>query len=255
MTNILTERDGAIHRIGIHRPEKKNALTAAMYRDLAQALNGAEADPAVRVTLLHGSEELFTAGNDLNDLLADPPRSADSGVAHFLRAISVTKKPVVAAVAGPAVGVGTTMLLHCDLVYAADNARFALPFVSLGLCPEAASSYLLPMLAGYQRAAQLLLLGEPFGAATAREIGLVTEIVAPHELMSAAMDCARKLAALPPEAVRITKELMKRGLRQGIDEQLVEESKHFIARLDSPEAKEAFSAFLEKRKPDFSRFD
>lgn len=254
MTNILTERDGAILRIGIHRPEKKNALTAAMYLGIADALAAAEADPAVRVMLLHGSEEAFTAGNDLNDFLANPPRSDDSGVARFLFSICDTKKPLVAAVAGPAVGVGTTMLLHCDLVYAADNAKFALPFVNLGLCPEAASSYLLPMIAGYQRAAKLLLLGEPFDAATAREFGIVTEIVAPGELMNTAMSAARKLAALPPSSVRVTKALMKRGLRQGVDEQIVEELKHFIARLDSPEAKEAFSAFLEKRKPDFSRF-
>jgi len=254
MTNIVTERDGAILRIGIQRPEKKNALTAAMYLGIADALTAADADPAVRVMLLHGSEEAFTAGNDLNDFLANPPRSNDSGVARFLRAISDTKKPLVAAVAGPAVGVGTTMLLHCDLVYAADNAKFALPFVNLGLCPEAASSYLLPMIAGYQRAAKLLLLGEPFDAATAREFGIVTEIVAPGELMNAAMNTARKLAALPPSSVRITKALMKRGLRTGIDETMAEELKHFIARLDSPEAKEAFSAFLEKRKPDFSRF-
>jgi enoyl-CoA hydratase/carnithine racemase len=253
MTNILTDRDGAILRIGIHRPEKKNALTAAMYLGLADALIAAEADAAVRVMLLHGTDEVFTAGNDLNDFLADPPRSNDSGVARFLRALVETKKPLVAAVAGPAVGVGTTMLLHCDLVYAADNARFALPFVSLGLCPEAASSYLLPMVAGYQRAAQLLLLGEPFDAPSAREFGLVTEVVAPGELMNVAMNTARKLAGLPPLAVRVTKALMKRGLRQGIDEHMVEELQHFIVRLDSPEAKEAFSAFLEKRRPDLSK--
>jgi enoyl-CoA hydratase/carnithine racemase len=172
---------------------------------------------------------------------------------RFLRAIVDAKKPLVAAVAGPAVGIGTTMLLHCDVVYAADNAKFALPFVSLGLCPEGASSYLLPMMVGYQRAAKLLLLGEPFDAATAREIGFVTEVVAPGELMSAASSVARKLAALPPSSVRITKELMKRSLREGIDAQMAEELEHFAERLDSPEAKEAFSAFLEKRRPDFGR--
>jgi enoyl-CoA hydratase/carnithine racemase len=253
MTNILTQRDDAIFRIGIHRPEKKNALTAAMYLALADALNAADADATVRVILLHGSEDAFTTGNDINDFLANSPRDKDAGVA-FLRAIANTEKPLVAAVAGPAVGVGTTMLLHCDFVYAADNAKFALPFVSLGLCPEGASSYLLPIIAGYQRAAKVLLLGEPFDATTARELGLVTEIVAPGELMSAASSVARKLAALPPSSLRITKELMKRGLRQGIDEQMAEELKHFARRLDSPEAKEAFNAFLEKRKPDFGRF-
>jgi enoyl-CoA hydratase/carnithine racemase len=253
MTGILTERDGAIVRIGLHRPEKKNALTAAMYVALADALSTADADPAVRVMMLHGSEEAFTAGNDINDFLVNPPRDESSGVARFLRAIVDARKPLVAAVAGPAVGVGTTMLLHCDFVYAADTAKFALPFVSLGLCPEGASSYLLPMLAGYQRAAQLLLLGEPFDAATARELGIVTEVVAPNELMTAASRVAHKLAALPPSSVQITKVLLKRGLRKGIDEQLTEEAKHFIERLDSPEAKEALSAFLEKRRPNFSK--
>jgi enoyl-CoA hydratase/carnithine racemase len=254
MTHISIERDATLARIGIDRPAKKNALTAAMYLALADALNGADADPAVRAILLHGHEDAFSAGNDLNDFLENPPRGTDSGVARFLRAIVEVKKPLVAAVAGPAVGVGTTMLLHCDLVYAADNAKFALPFVTLGLCPEAASSYLLPLLAGYQRAAKVLLLGEPFDAAAARELGLVTEVVAPGEVLTVATNAARKLAALPPASVRITKELMKRGLRRGIDEHMAQELEHFVARLDSPEAKEAMGAFLEKRRPDFSRF-
>jgi enoyl-CoA hydratase/carnithine racemase len=254
MTNILIQRDDAILRIGLHRPDKKNALTAAMYLAIADALNAADVDAAVRVILLHGSEDAFTAGNDINDFLTNPPRGNDTGVARFLRAIADTKKPLVAAVAGPAVGVGTTMLLHCDLVYAADSAKFSLPFVNLGLCPEGASSYLLPLIAGYQRAAKLLLLGEPFDATTAHELGLVTEVVAPGALMSTASSVARKIAALPPSAVRTTKALMKRGLRQGIDEQMAEEARQFIQRLDSPEAKEAFSAFLEKRRPDFSKF-
>lgn len=254
MVNISIQRDGAIARIGIDRPEKKNALTAAMYAGLADAFTAADADSAVRVILLHGSEVAFSAGNDLNDFRTNPPRSADSGVARFLRALVDTRKPLVAAVAGPAVGVGTTMLLHCDLVYAADNATFALPFVTLGLCPEAASSYLLPLLAGYQRAAKVLLLGEPFDAAAASELGLVTEVVAPGEVMNVAMSTARKLAALPSASVRLTKELMKRGLRQGIDEQMAVELEHFAERLDSPEAKEAMTAFFEKRRPDSSRF-
>ena len=254
MTNVLVRRDDAVLLIGIQRRDKRNALTEAMYLALADALDSADADAGVRVIVLHGSEDAFTAGNDITDFLANPPRNDDSGVARFLRALVVASKPLVAAVAGPAVGIGTTLLLHCDLVYAADNAKFALPFVSLGLCPEGASSYLLPVLAGYQRAAKLLLLGEPFDAATARELGLVTEIVAPTELMNAASGAARKLAALPPSSVRVTKALLKRGLRRGIDEHMAEEARHFIERLDSPEAKEAFSAFLEKRPPDFGRF-
>lgn len=255
MGNILTVREGPVLRIQLHRPERKNAITAEMYHGIASALAEGDADPAVRVMLLHGTDDAFTAGNDLGDFLANPPRTEDSHVMRFLQAISHTVKPLVGAVAGPAVGVGTTMLLHCDLVYAADDAKFALPFVGLGLCPEAASSFLLPRVAGYQRAAELLMLGEPFDAAKAREAGFVNQIVPRAELMAAATGAARKLAALPAASLRITKALMKRPLMTDIERALKEEIALFTAQLESPEAKEAFTAFFEKRRPDFSRFN
>lgn len=252
--DILTHRDGPVLRIGLHRPDKKNALTQQMYADIAAAIAAAEADAAVRVMLIHGAPGVFTAGNDLHDFLSRPPRGADTGVSRFLHVLSRTSKPLVAAVSGPAVGIGTTMLLHCDLVYAAEDARLALPFVNLGLCPEAASSYLLPRIAGYQRAAELLLLGEPFGPEKGRELGIVTAVVPAAELMEAATAAAHGLAGRPPAALRVTKALMKRALQPGIDAALEAEFRAFSERLDSPEAKEALTAFFEKRKPDFSRF-
>jgi enoyl-CoA hydratase/carnithine racemase len=254
MSLVLTTRAGAVQRIQLNRPEKKNALTADMYAAVADAIGAAEADAGVRVVLIHGAGDAFTAGNDLQDFLADPPRTPDAPVARFLQAISHAEKPLVAAVGGVAVGVGTTMLLHCDLVYAADGTKFALPFVNLGLCPEAASSFLLPAIAGYQRAAELLLLGEPFDAAKAHALGIVTEVVPAEILLMRAEEAAQKLTAKPAASVRITKRLMKRAWMPAIDAALAEEMRQFGARLGSPEAKEAFSAFLEKRKPDFSRF-
>ena len=254
MDLILTERSGGVLRIEFNRPEKKNAITAAMYGALADALLAADADDAVRVVLIHGKPEVFTSGNDLADFLANPPRGEDGAPFRFLRAISRFGKPVVAAVSGAAIGIGTTLLLHCDLVYAAIGTRFALPFVNLALVPEAASSFLLPRLAGWPRAAELLLLGEPFSAEKAREIGLVNEIVAPEGLLETAMATAQKLAQKPPGALRLTKALMKDGLIAQVEQAMSREGKIFAGRLNSPEAKEAFSAFLEKRKPDFSRF-
>lgn len=255
MSNILTENKDGVLRIAIDRPDKKNALTAAMYQAMADAIHAAEDDARVRVLLIHGKADLFTAGNDLQDFLDNPPRDDKRPVFQFLYGISQAQKPIVAAVAGAAVGIGTTMLLHCDLVYAARNARLQLPFVNLGLVPEAASSLLLPALVGYQRAAELLLLGEPFSADRAKEIGLVTEVVPESELFDIAMAQARKLAAKPAASLRLTKRLMKQGQMAAVVQQIKLESGHFGERLNSPEAKEAFSAFLEKRKPDFSRFD
>ncbi len=255
MKNILTEYKDGVLRIEIDRPDKKNALTAAMYQAMADAIKSAEADVKVRVVLIHGKADLFTAGNDLQDFLDNPPRDDDRPVFQFLYAISQAQKPIVAAVAGAAVGIGTTMLLHCDLVYAAPNARLQLPFVNLGLVPEAASSLLLPALVGYQRAAELLLLGEPFSAQKARDMGLVTEVVSEEQLFDTAMAQAKKLASRPAASLRLTKRLMKQGQAAAVAQQIKLESGHFGERLGSPEAKEAFSAFLEKRKPDFSRFD
>ena len=254
MDQIQTERTDGILRIGFNRPEKKNALTAGMYAALADAIEAGVADASVRVILFHGKPEVYTSGNDLADFLANPPTGMDAPVFRFLGAISRCDKPVVAAVAGAAVGIGTTMLLHCDLVYAEPAAKFALPFVNLGLVPEAGSSLLLPMLTGHQRAARLLMLGEPFDAALAREVGFVTEVVPAEGLMAHALAAAAKLAAKPPGALRQTKALMKAPNAAAVAKAIADEAVIFGRCLASPEAKEAFSAFLEKRKPDFSKF-
>jgi enoyl-CoA hydratase/carnithine racemase len=254
MTEVVTTREGAVQRVQLNRPDKKNAITTAMYAALADAITAADADPAVRVLLLHGAGDCFTAGNDLADFLANPPQSEDRPAFRFLHAISHAAKPIVAAVHGVAIGIGTTMLGHCDLVYAAEGTRFHLPFVNLGLCPEGASSLLLPLVAGYQRAAELLMLGEPFDAARARAAGLVNEIVPGTQLLAAAAAAAQKLAAKPPASLRLTKRLLKRALLPQIEAALAAELEVFVERLDSPEAKEAFTAFLEKRPPDFSKY-
>jgi enoyl-CoA hydratase/carnithine racemase len=253
MSNVLVARDGAILRIQLNRPEKKNALTADMYAALADALQAADAEPAVRVVVIHGNDAGFTAGNDLADFMSNPPGGMDAPVIRFLQAVSRAEKPLVAAVAGPAVGVGTTMLLHCEFVYAADSAKFALPFVNLGLCPEAGSSYLLPMAAGYRRAAELLMLGEPFDAQTALACGIVTRVLPAAEVLDAALATARKLAERPALSVQMTKKLMRRALQSTIDSTVSEEAGHFLALMHSPAAKEAFAAFFEKRKPDFGK--
>jgi len=253
MNKILTELEDGVLRVQFNRPDKKNAITAAMYQALAHALRHAERDSAVRVALIHGAPDIFTAGNDLHDFLASPPHSVDAPAFQFLRAIRDFPKPLIAAVSGLAVGVGTTMLLHCDLVYCTPGARFSLPFVNLGLCPEAGSSFLLPRLAGYQRAAELLMLGEPFAAETAKEIGLVNAIVPAEALLATAMATAGKLAAKPAASLRETKTLMKQGLHDAVKLAMDDEGEAFRERLESPEAKEAFSAFLEKRQPDFSK--
>lgn len=254
MPHILTETKDCIARIELDRADKKNAITSDMYQAMADALNAAEADPQVRAILIHGKPNCFTAGNDLKDFLERPPSGDGSPVFQFLRGISSASKPLVAAVAGPAVGIGTTMLLHCDFVYAAPNARFQMPFVTLGLVPEAASSLLLPMLAGYQRAAELLLLGKPFTAEKALAAGIVTEIVPEGHLFGHALEVAAAIAALPPTSVRMTKALMKTRNAAAVREAMAAEGEQFRAQLGSAEAKEAMQAFFEKRKPDFSRF-
>jgi enoyl-CoA hydratase/carnithine racemase len=250
---IRAETKERVARIGLARPEKKNALTAEMYTQLAAALAQAGADPQVRAILLHGTKDCFTAGNDLADFLKRPPSGEASPTWRFFEVLPNLEKPVVAAVNGPAVGIGTTLLLHCDLVYAAPGARFQLPFVPLGIVPEFGSTFLLPLLAGYQRAAELLLLGQPFTAEKAQQAGIVTAIVSEENLFSEAEKAAATLAALPRESVRLTKRLMKARYGKTVQETIAEEGKLFVERLGSPEAKEAMSAFLEKRKPDFSR--
>ena len=250
--DIRTE-DG-IATIAFARPEKKNAITADMYARMADGLAGAAEDPAVRVVLIAGSDSCFTAGNDLQDFLAHPPSGEGSPVWRFLRGIAACPKPIVAAPCGVAVGVGTTLLLHCDLIYAGDNARFSVPFAQLGLCPEAASSLLLPAIAGWQRAAEKLMLGEPFDAREAHEMGLVNRVLPAGEAIAFARGQAAKLAQLPPASLRETKRLMKLGAAEAIPRRMAEEGEVFGRMLRAPEAREAFTAFFEKRRPDFSRF-
>jgi enoyl-CoA hydratase/carnithine racemase len=250
---LIGKQDGVLS-IVFNRASKKNAITAAMYQAMADALHDAESDTEVRAILFLGSPQAFSAGNDLEDFLKHPPADADSPVVRFLQRISQAGKPLVAGVCGNAVGIGTTLLLHCDLVYAADNAQFAMPFTQLGLCPEAASSLLLPQLAGYQRAAEKLLLGEPFAADEAQQMGLVSKVLPLAELEAHARRQAAKLVALPASSIRITKQLMKQRHRSAVEQQIFGEIEHFRAMLKSPEAREAMTAFFEKRKADFSRF-
>jgi enoyl-CoA hydratase/carnithine racemase len=238
----------------MNRPEKKNALTRGMYQTMADAILGADKDGSTRVILLTGTADCFTSGNDIADFIAIHQEAGIKPHNPFLPAISSAQKPVIAAVNGVAVGIGTTMLLHCDLVYAGTKARFQLPFVNLGLCPELASSLLLPRLVGHQRAAELLLLGEPFGAELARELGLVNAVYPDEALLETAFRKARQLAAQPPASVRLTKALLKRPSEAAVSQTIEEELALFVELLKSPAAAEAFQAFLEKRKPDFSRF-
>ena len=251
---IKSEVSNRVARVELARLEKKNSLTQAMYAGLADALAAAQADAQVRAVLLHGAPDCFCAGNDVSDFLERPPLAAGSPSLRFFDAMLALDKPLVAAVGGPAVGIGTTMLLHCDLVYAAANARFQLPFVPLGITPEFGSTYLLPLIAGYQRAAELLLLGRPFDAKQAQEAGIVTAVVPQEHLLEEANKAALALAALPPASLRLTKQMMKKRHGAIVREAIAEETRTFAERLQSPEAKEAMSAFLEKRKPDFSRF-
>lgn len=256
--SIATRIDHGILTLTFDRLDRKNAITAAMYQTLADALRSAEADSAVRVIVIEGKPEIFTAGNDLEDFMKRPPTSGEGGapapVFQFLHAIAEAGKPVIASVSGAAVGIGTTLLLHCDLVYASDTAKLTLPFTQLGLCPEAASSLLLPRLVGYQRAAEKLLLGEPFSAQEAFEMGLVTKVLPVAELDAHVQRQAAKLAALPASSLRETKRLMKGNDGAAVKSQMAEEASVFARMLVAPEAKEAFTAFFEKRKPDFSKF-
>jgi enoyl-CoA hydratase/carnithine racemase len=253
--DVLCSKAGGIMTIAFNRPEKKNAITAAMYQAMADAIKEAESDPALRVILITGTPEVFTAGNDLEDFMKySSTLTEDSPVTQFMRALAGAVKPVVVAVAGVAVGIGTTMLMHCDLVYAADNAKFSMPFTQLGLCPEFASSLLLPQIAGYPRAAEKLMLGEAFSAAEAYEMGLVSKLVPAVELVEFAQVQAARLAALPAASLRVTKRLMKQANTEVIQLRMQEENRLFGQMLSAGEAKEAIAAFLEKRRPDFSRF-
>jgi enoyl-CoA hydratase/carnithine racemase len=251
--NVVVSRIGGVLEIRLDRPEKKNALTRVMYDAMAAAFEQVDADPRLRVALLTGTGDTFTSGNDITDFQSRAEADGRSSASRFLPTISSMQKPLVAAVNGAAVSVGTTMLAHCDLIVAARSAHFVMPFTNLGLVPEAASSLLFPRLLGYQRANALLLLGESLDAETALQWGFVNQVVDDAALMDAARDMAHRLAALPPQAVRLTKQLIRRGASD-VAGRMDEELALFRERLGSPEAKEAFAAFMEKRRPDFSRF-
>jgi enoyl-CoA hydratase/carnithine racemase len=253
MSDILVHTEDGVTTLSFNRLERKNSITAAMYAAMADAVEQAAADAAVRVLLIQGHETVFSAGNDIGDFLNQPPATQDAPVFRFLRAIAAFPKPLIAAVSGPAVGIGTTLLFHCDLVYAGDNAAFSMPFVNLGLCPEAASSLLVPQMFGYHRAAEALLLGEPFMAEAALEAGLVNRVLPPTEANGYAQAQARKLAAKPLSSLIETKRLMKKGQAAIVLQQMAEEGQSFGRMLREPAAREAFTAFMEKRKPDFSK--
>lgn len=252
MADLLIDTTGQVMTITFNRVDKKNSFTSAMYADMADALTGAQTDDRVRVAVFQGHETIFSSGNDIADFLKNPPLSLDVPVFRFLRAISTFAKPLVAAVCGPAVGIGTTLLFHCDLVYAGDNAAFSMPFVNLGLCPEAASSLLAPQRMGYGRAAQALLLGDPFMAEAALEMGLVSSIVPPAEASALAQRQALKLASKPISSLLQTKRFMKLGQSDAMAQRLADEAAVFARMLGEPAAREAFAAFMEKRLPDFS---
>jgi enoyl-CoA hydratase/carnithine racemase len=253
MSDILVHAESGVMTLTLNRLARKNSLTADMYAALADAIERARDDDSVRVLLLQGHETVFCAGNDIGDFLNAPPSGQDAPGLRFLRAIATFPKPLLAAVCGPAVGIGTTMLFHCDLVYAGDNAAFSLPFVNLGLCPEAAASLLVPQMLGYHRAAEALMLGEPFMAEAAQEVGLVNRVLPPTEANGYASTQARKLAAKPITSLVETKRLMKGGQQQAVLQRMEEEAASFGRMLTAPAAKEAFTAFMEKRRPDFSK--
>lgn len=253
MSDILTHQDAGVLTLTFNRVERKNSINVAMYDALATALEKAAGDAATRVVVIQGHETIFSAGNDIEDFLKNKPAGMDSPVFRFLRGIATFPKPLVAAVCGPAVGVGTTLLFHCDLVYAGDNAAFSMPFVNLGLVPEAASSLLVPQMFGYHRAAEALLLGEPFMAEAALEVGLVNRVVPPSEANALAQAQARKLTAKPLSSLIATKQLMKGGQQKAVLERMGEEGAQFGRMLGEPAAREAMTAFMEKRKPDFSK--
>ena len=248
--HLSIEVSDRIMIVRLARPEKKNALTRDMYQGLVDALRTVAEDDGLRVLLLTGTGDVFTAGNDINDFLQYPPSDEASPVNAFLAALPAIEKPFVVAVNGLAVGIGTTMLLHADLVYAAKSARFKMPFVDLAIVPEAGSTYLLPRMLGRVKASELLLLAKEFDSEEAEKLGMINAVVADDELFERAMEAARALAAKPPQAVKLTKKLL-RGNQKPILEAMAEEGKLISQRIQSAEAREVFTAFMEKRPPKF----
>lgn len=252
--DILVDFDAGVCTITFNRISKKNAFSVAMYEAMSRAFGEARERGDVRVILLRGTQGVFTAGNDLMDFMRRPPTGPNSPVAQFLAHLVACEKPIVAAVQGPAIGIGVTMLLHCDLVYASETTRFRMPFVNLGLCPELGSSFLLPRIMGYQRAAELILLADEFSAQLAHEYGIVNQVLADDELLARAEAVAKQLASKPPGALRASKQLMRQPYRAQLDATMAAEFEAFSRGLASPEAAEAMQAFFAKRPPDFSKF-
>jgi enoyl-CoA hydratase/carnithine racemase len=253
MDDIVAEYSEGILRIELNRPAKLNAMTSSMYTKLADIFREAAKDEGVRVVLWHGAGEAFSAGNDVEDFLKNPPGSGESPQARLMNALVDFDKPLIAAVRGAAIGGGTTMLLHCDFVFAGESTRFQMPFINLALVPEFGSTCLAPLTVGRVRAAELILLGLPFDARRAAELGFVTQVVPDQNLMAAATETARTLAAKPAGALQASKRLLKRSFREQIKAAMQAENEAFSLQVRSEEAKEALTAFLEKRPPDFTK--
>jgi enoyl-CoA hydratase/carnithine racemase len=248
MADINTERSESILRVILNRPTKKNAMTSSMYVALADIFNDADKDEGIRVVLWHGAGDSFCAGNDVEDFLKNPPGPGESPQARLMNALIDFGKPLIAAVQGAAIGGGTTMLTHCDFVYAGESAKFQMPFVNLAVVPEFGSSCSVPARIGHIRAAELILLGLPFDAKRATELGFVTQVVSDRDLLLTATDIARKLAAKPSGALQASKRLLKRPFREQIKAAMKAENEAFSAQVRSGEAREAFETFLEKRR-------
>jgi enoyl-CoA hydratase/carnithine racemase len=246
MDEIITERSESVLRVQLNRPRKRNAMTSAMYVTLADIFNDAAKDEYTRVVLWHGAGDSFSAGNDIEDFLKNPPGPADSPQARLMNALVDFHKPLIAAVHGAAIGGGSTMLTHCDFVYAGESAKFQMPFIDLAVVPEFGSSWSVPARIGHIRAAELILLGLPIDAKRAAELGFVTQVVPDQDLMTTATEAARKLAAKPARALQASKRLMKRPFREQIKAAMEAENQEFSARVRSDEAREALGAFLDK---------
>jgi enoyl-CoA hydratase/carnithine racemase len=253
MDDIVTEHSGSILRVQLNRPNKRNAMTSAMYLALASIFNKGANDDNTRAVLWHGAGDSFCAGNDIEDFLKNPPGAGESPQGRLMEALVNFDKPVVAAVQGAAIGGGTTMLTHCDFIYAGESAHFQMPFINLAVVPEFGSSCSVPARIGHLRAAELILLGAPFDARRAAELGLVTQVLSDKDVLARATETAGKLAAKPARALQASKRLMKKQFREQIKAAMKAENEEFSAQVRSEDAKEAFTAFLEKRKPDFTR--
>ena len=253
MEEIVTAHSGSILRVQLNRPTKRNAMTSAMYVALAGILNQAAIDDNTCVVLWHGAGDSFCAGNDIEDFLKNPPGPGESPQARLMEALVNFDKPLVAAVHGAAIGGGTTMLMHCDFIYAGESTKFQMPFINLAVVPEFGSSCFVPARIGHVRAAELILLGVPFDARRAAELGLVNQVISDKDVMARARETAEKLAVKPAKALQASKRLIKQPFREQVKAAMKAENDEFSAQVRSEDAKEAFSAFLEKRKPDFTR--